>query len=204
MKIPSPEECYRIMIGMSMPDHIVAHSFQVCRVAVLLTRSRAAVNGALHLGLVEASALLHDITKSRSFQTGEDHASTGEAYLAELGYPAVAEIIGQHVLLNAYFVSEAVSEAEIVNYADKRVVHDRIVPLDERIAYLLERYGTEEPWRRRILINAEKSREMESRIFSGLPFTPLEVERRIARDDRIQVFSSIRELAAGTGGRSVD
>ncbi len=197
MNVPSREECYRIMIGMSMPDHIVAHSFQVCRVAVLLAKSRAAVNGALHLGLVEASALLHDITKSRSFDTGEDHAGTGKAYLAELGYPAVARVIGQHVCLDADSATEAVSEVEIVNYADKRVVHDRIVPLEERIAYLLERYGTEEKWRRRILMNAQKTREMESRIFLGLPFAPPEIERRILRDDRLQVFSAIRELAAG-------
>ncbi|HOG17765.1 MAG: HD domain protein [Syntrophaceae bacterium PtaU1.Bin231] len=193
MNVPSREECYRIMIGMSMPDHIVAHSFQVCRIAVLLAKSRAAVNGALHLGLVEASALLHDITKARSFQTGEDHARSGGVYLAELGYPDVAGVIGQHVRLEAYFASETVSEAEIVNYADKRVVHDRIVPLEERIVYLLEHYGTEEPWRSRILMLAEKAREMESRIFLGLPFAPGEIERKIAGDDRLQVYSSIRQ-----------
>ena len=35
----------------------------------------------------------------------------------------------------------SVSEEEIVNYADKRVMHDRIVSLEERFSDLKERYG---------------------------------------------------------------
>jgi chromosome condensin MukBEF ATPase and DNA-binding subunit MukB len=35
----------------------------------------------------------------------------------------------------------SVSEEEVVNYADKRVMHDRIVSLEERFSDLKERYG---------------------------------------------------------------
>jgi len=187
------------MSDMSMPDHIVAHSLQVCRIALLLSSSRASSNGRLNLALVEAAALLHDITKMQSFQTGEDHARSGEIYLTELGYPDVAKIVGQHVRLDAYFASDAVTEAEIVNYSDKRVVHDRVVSLGERIEYLLERYGIDERRRAWILMLAEKTREMETRIFSGVAFAPSEIELKIAPDDRFDSFSSVRRLQETTG-----
>jgi len=91
--------------------------------------------------MIRAAALLHDITKTRSFQTLEDHAETGARLVADLGYPEVGRIIGQHVRLESYPPARTPSEAEIVNYADKRVLHDRIVSLDERMGYILKKYG---------------------------------------------------------------
>ena len=90
MKIPSETQCYRIMAEMAMLDNIVAHSIRVCQVATLLADSLKANGHDLDIGLIRAAALLHDITKTRSLKTSENHAHTGALYLHDRGFPEVA------------------------------------------------------------------------------------------------------------------
>ena len=87
MKIPSQRLCYQLIAEMKMPDHIIVHSEQVCKVAVIMAEQLQIKGVHLNKELVKASALLHDITKTRSFRTGENHAQTGEQYLIEKGFP---------------------------------------------------------------------------------------------------------------------
>lgn len=161
-----------------MPEHIVAHSLQVCRVARLLTGALVQRGLSLDMDLVTAAALLHDITKPRSFETGENHCETGAALLAEKGYNRVGKIVGQHVRLDAYAGGEP-TEAEIVNYADKRVLHDQVASLDRRMAYILERYGKAPDLGRRIRWLWEVSAELERRIYRDLPFAPGDLHGQI-------------------------
>ena len=183
--IPSEEHCRRIISELGMLENIVAHSLQVCRVSLLLTD---------HLGLpginrelVRAAALLHDITKTRSFQTNENHAETGARLLADLGYPEVARIVGQHVRLDRYPLnSSPPTDAEIVNYSDKRILHDKIVPLNERMGYILERYGGSPERKRNILLLWEKTEKLEKRLFAALPFSPGDVSGMLEGNGRLQ------------------
>lgn len=169
----------RMVIDMGMHDHIVAHSRQVCRVSLLLT-DHLGIAG-LNRDLIMAAALLHDITKTRSFQTNEDHAKTGAQLLMDLGCPEIADIIGQHVRLNRYdFVSETPTDAQIVNYSDKRVLHDKIVPLNDRMQYILERYGNSQERKQKILILWEKTQQLEKRLFASLPFSPDDVIKMLS------------------------
>jgi putative nucleotidyltransferase with HDIG domain len=177
IRIPTEAQCRELIAGMGMLDNIVAHCWQVCRVSLLIADHLA--GGGLNRDLIRAAALLHDITKTRSFQTREDHAETGAAMLAELGYPEVGCIIGQHVRLDRYLASGSPTEAQIVNYADKRVLHDRIVPLTERMGYILERYGREPDRKQAILLLWEKTEALEARLFASLPFTPEDLEGRL-------------------------
>lgn len=178
IRIPSAARCRQLIAEMGMMNHIVAHSLQVCRVALLLT-DRLALPG-LDRELVRAAALLHDITKTRSFTTHEDHAATGSRLLAELGFPEVGRIIGQHVYLEPDAVGDGPTEAEIVNYADKRVLHDEIAPLDRRMGYILERYGAGPERRRHILDLWCETVRLEARIFSRLSFGPEELGPLVA------------------------
>jgi uncharacterized protein len=68
IRIPSDQECRQLMMEMGMMEHIAAHSRQVCRVALLLTDGLGRPDPEREL--IRAAALLHDITKTRSFQTG--------------------------------------------------------------------------------------------------------------------------------------
>ncbi len=172
MKIPTQKECYELIQEMGMMDHIVDHSGQVCRVAVCLADKLNRKGIDLNLELIRASALLHDITKTRSFRTNENHAETGGKFLREKGFAEVGRVIAQHVKLDTYVASGSPVEAEIVNYADKRVLHDQIVLLADRLSYILERYGDGVENRERILGLWGKSKELEKKIFSCLPFLP--------------------------------
>ena len=142
MQIPTCDQCLQLMDETGMPDHIRQHSLLVYSVAACLTKGLKDQGVALNAGLIHAAALLHDITKARSLETNELHTLTGEQILSKRGYPEVGIIVRQHVTLDEYDFSTAPGPPEIVNYADKRVVHDQVVLLEERMAYLIERYGT--------------------------------------------------------------
>jgi len=172
MRIPSKKACYHLIYEMEMMDHIVSHSILVCQVATLLVEHLYLQNIYLNREVIQASALLHDITKTRSFKTRENHAQTGERLLRDLNYPEVGDIIGQHVVLDVYMFSEPTNEAEIVNYADKRVLHDRVVSLKDRMTYVLKKYGKKSVHHERIFRLWEESKQLEKKIFAALSFSP--------------------------------
>lgn len=172
MQIPSRNKCLHLFKIMEMPAHIEAHSRMVCRVALVLTDGLIAAGFTLNRELVRASAMLHDITKLRSFKTGEYHAQTGGEYLTDLGFFEVGEIVRQHVELDDYSGNGAPREAEIVNYADKRVLNDGIVCLDDRMQYIQDRYARTPEHMRRIKILWEQTTLLEKRLFLYLAFTP--------------------------------
>ncbi len=172
MNIPSKNNCFQLMCRMQMLENIVAHSIQVCRVGECLVDHIILQGSQLNGQLVQAAALLHDITKTRSFETEENHALTGGQVLTDFGYPQVGDLVRQHVRLDNYSEPQNFSEAVIVNYADKRVLHDRIVSLDDRMSYIQERYGTQPEHKRRIELLWEKTAALEKHIFKYLPFSP--------------------------------
>jgi len=181
--VPSVQTCYRLIEEMDMLPHIVVHSEQVCRVALCLVDHMNHSAAGLNRPLVQAAALLHDITKTRSFDTGEDHAATGKEMLTDRGFPKAARIVGQHVHLDDEPRGEGVDEAQIVNYADKRVLHDEIVSLEKRMAYIVERYGQEKAHRERIMLLWEESRGLEERIFKNIAFKPGDLVQYLSREE---------------------
>jgi putative nucleotidyltransferase with HDIG domain len=183
MKIPTQEQCFLLMCKMKMMDHIVVHSMQVCRVATFLAAHLDPRRNRLNHDLIRAAALLHDITKTRSFKTEENHALTGGQLLAEQGYSEVGNLVRQHVRLDAYPDPVTLGEAEIINYADKRVLHDRIVGLDKRLDYILEKYGKEPELKERIHWLWEKTLDLEGEIFSDLTLVPEDLNRILNSGD---------------------
>ena len=138
---PGPEECRAIMARFQMPEHIVRHCRAVCRVAEYLSARLSARGLALDPDMIRAGALLHDITKRFSFDRPLDHALTGAKLVNRLGYPDIAPLVRQHVRLSASRPPGRVTEVEIINYADKRVVEDQVTLLADRLAYIRRRYG---------------------------------------------------------------
>jgi putative nucleotidyltransferase with HDIG domain len=196
MNMLSKNQCLQLMCDMRMPDHIVAHSIQVWRVASCLTDHLTSKGNHLDGQLIKAAALLHDITKNRSFNTAENHALTGGQACADLGYPEIGDLVRQHVRLDDYSDPRAVSEAVIVNYADKRVLHDRIVSLDERMRYLQERYGTRPQHKHRIRLLWGKTQVLEKQIFKQLPFSPENLHRHLAGMDLSREIANYRRMCS--------
>ncbi len=194
MNMLSKNDCLQLMCNMSMPEHIVVHSIQVCRVVVCLADHLNSKGNHMDGQLLQAAALLHDITKSRSFETAENHAFTGGQQLTDLGYPEIGDLVRQHVWLDDYSDPKDISEAVIVNYSDKRVLHDRIVSLDERMRYIQERYGTEPQHKQRIQLLWEKTATLETHMFKLLPFAPAELNHHLGAMDLASEIANYRKL----------
>lgn len=175
--IPKREKCLKILRERGVPEHIISHSLEVERVALFIARG---INGSdrsgvpmLDYDLISAGALLHDIAKIEAMDIGEHHGKLGGEVVREMGYPKVADLVKQHIRLDSYDMDGTVSEAEVINYADKRVTHDRRVTLSERFSDIRRRYGKDSD---EILARIEKTRELtqiiEKKIFDRLPFHP--------------------------------
>jgi len=170
--IPTREECLRLMEQYGMLEHIIHHSLEVARVALFLSLELNKKGQRIDLGLVEAASLLHDLAKTECLTTKEDHARAGCQLLKGMGYERVGEVVAQHIWLEKKEDPSAVSEEEIVNYADKRVMHDRIVPLEERFDDLIKRYG-KHPNARDTLEQLQKEIcDIENKIFIILQIDP--------------------------------
>ena len=180
-RIPSREECDELMAKYSMLPNIVAHSQQVMRVSLAITDNLK--NGvSINRDLVMAAALLHDITKTRSLKTREPHDQSGGELLRELGFASIGEIVKQHVILLDFNPKGRLEEREIINYADKRVMHDRVVSLAERVQDLIQRYGVTEEIKSRIKQNESLVIAIEKKI-AGFIVIDLDVAiQRIQRE----------------------
>ncbi|MCE5244776.1 MAG: HD domain-containing protein [Syntrophobacteraceae bacterium] len=157
-----------------MPPHIRRHSMMVAEIALYLARLLNQNSIRLNLQLVEAGALLHDIAKPRSLETGEHHNVLGASMLEAWGYPLLAPIVRDHVTMDDARLNNPITESVLVNYADKRVKHDQVVTIQERFADLVERYGKDREHRKYLMGKINQYAELERRIFEHLAIGPTE------------------------------
>src|SRR3989344_6675190 len=138
MKIPTREECIRLLKLNNVPDNIIAHTKKVCEFSLKVCGELEERGIKVNKDLVAAAALLHDIKK---LDSGE-HEIEGAKYIESLGYPEVGNLIKKHGLKHSFkdeFMPKTWEE-KIIFYSDKRVKNDKIVSIDERFEYIMQRY----------------------------------------------------------------
>ena len=176
ISLPSLNDCLALMAAQSMLPNIREHSYRVMQVADVLGRALAAVGFELHLPLISTGALLHDLGKAACLGTTNNHAHWGADILASLGYPELALVVREHVRLDDEVLDpRPLRESEVVNYADKRVLHDRVVTLTDRFADLQVRYGRTPEARARIAAMEFRTQALEEKLFAPLRLTPLDL-----------------------------
>lgn len=181
--VPTLEQCLLLMAQYNMLENIKAHSLVVEKVASLLARSLREEGEELVLEVVTAGALMHDIAKTECLRTREDHAKMGKEICLDHRLDEIADIVAEHIILSKFDSDRGVREVEVVYYADKRVNHDVVVSLEERLDYLLDHYGKgREPLKDLIRRNFNLCRAVEKKIFSKLSFQPEDVARLIQRE----------------------
>jgi uncharacterized protein len=174
--LPTYSDCLALIAAHGMLPNIREHSVRVMQVADLLGRALVAAGFELHLPLISTGALLHDIGKTACLGTDLNHAHLGADILLPLGYPELAQVVREHVRLEDGAADpRPLREAEVVNYADKRVLHTRVVSLAERFADLKERYGRTPSALVRIAAMAVKTQVLEEKLFAPLHLTPLDL-----------------------------
>ena len=174
--IPGVNDCLGLMEQYHMLPNIKDHSIVVARVAEIITNSLIAAGHNLSFDKVIAGALLHDIGKTACLDNDDDHAAMGLEICLAHNLETIADIVAEHVILKNYTPENVFAEKEIVYYADKRVNHDQVVSLEERLAYILDRYGLNNEIRyRAIKKNYARCQDLEKRMFSFLAFEPSDV-----------------------------
>ena len=131
---PSYQECIKILHQYQTEERVMDHVKEVARIAGIISEYLNSRGLRIHLGLVMAGALLHDVAKGE-----ENHAQKGHDILKELGYPEAAKIIAEHMELLAQNQG-IINETTIVYLADKLVKGSQVVPLEKRLQEQNSRY----------------------------------------------------------------
>jgi uncharacterized protein len=173
---PSREKCLRLMDQHGMLGNIVLHSLEVTRVALFLCEELNKRGQRIDPDQVGAASLLHDLAKTECLSTKGDHAQQGYELLKKMGYDRIGQVVAQHIQIWKEGNPSCVSEEEVVNYADKRVCHDRIVSLKTRFQDLKARYGKGRPSLGQLKKLEEATLEIERKIFSILQMDPNALE----------------------------
>ena len=182
-RIPGIADCLQLMQDYAMLANIRRHSLVVARLAIQLLqglRDMQPGKPQADMNLVLAGALLHDIAKTPCLNSNCDHAKAGAAICRQHGLEEIAAIVAEHVILKDYnparYAEGHFTAGEIVYYADKRVRHNVVVHLDERLEYILDHYGKGNPPRQQLIReNFNRCLTLEHHLFRWLPFAPAEL-----------------------------
>jgi uncharacterized protein len=178
--IPDVNKCFEIMDKYGMLDNIKEHSVVVEKVASLIARANIEAGFNISIEKVRAASLMHDIGKTLCLDSKDDHAALGRDICIQNNFIEIADIVGEHIRLKRYDPDEDVRAGEIVYYADKRVNHNKVVSLDERLEYILVRYAkNKEPISTLIKKNFKECREVEKKLFARLDFRPQDLAEMI-------------------------
>ncbi len=136
IQLPSEEECYELIRNANTPLKVIDHCKQVAQLSYTIGNSLIRLGCPMNLDLIRTAALLHDLAK------GEPHHAQAGARML-LNYPEVANIVAEHmdICLNP---DQPLSEKEIVYLADKLVIEDRIISLQDRFAVPLEQHKNDQ------------------------------------------------------------
>ncbi len=187
MDIPGIDTCIALMDEYAMLPNIRRHSLLVARIAELLSfqlNKKVAEDQVPDHALCINGALLHDIAKTPCLKVGCDHAATGAEICQQHGYPEIAEIVAGHIILQDFsqkrYQQGHFLAQEVVYYADKRVRHDSIVSLAERLEYIIENYGNNDKRIQGLIReNFKKCAQLEKNLFSFLNFSPAQLCHRV-------------------------
>ncbi len=178
--IPDVNKCFQIMDKYGMLDNIKDHSVMVEKVACLLAKANIEAGFNISIERVRAASLMHDIGKTMCLNSKHDHAALGREICIQNNFVEIADIVGEHIRLKRYDPYGDVRAGEIVYYADKRVNHNKVVNLDERLEYVLVRYAkNKEPIITLIKENFKECREVEKKLFARLNFRPEDLAEMI-------------------------
>jgi putative nucleotidyltransferase with HDIG domain len=137
-EIPSIREC-RVLLTKKFPiaRPLLEHCQKVAQVALCLAEELNRSEGQLNLDLVMAAGLLHDLAKGQP-----NHAKTGERILKEVGFPAVAKIVGTHTDIFPRENDQLIEE-EVLYLADKMVRGNQLMLLQESYQIAKERFASD-------------------------------------------------------------
>jgi uncharacterized protein len=145
--LPNREQAINLLKIKNCPPQVITHCITVTDLAVQIARKLQDRGCTVDLGLVEAGGLLHDIGRSKTHAV--DHSLVGAQIAQTIGLGQdVINIIKRHVGAGITpeeaewlgwpkdnYIPQTIEE-KVVCYADKRIDHDQIKPIDVEIERL--------------------------------------------------------------------
>jgi putative nucleotidyltransferase with HDIG domain len=182
--VPSLAEAQQLLASFSLPDGIVTHSRGVSRVAAEAARLLAAAGIEVDPRLVEVAALLHDIDKPETREDGSQHGIVAARWMAERGYPELAEPIASHpigCLLDPARAPRGWASVAVA-VADRHVAQE-FVTIDQRIKDQARRYPA---FRAHLAAAGAQAHAMQAELAAaaGLSVHVLEARLQSAWSDR--------------------
>jgi uncharacterized protein len=149
-RLPNREQAKKLLIDNNCPPNVINHCQTVTDFALEIAHKMRARGLEVNLELVEAGAMLHDIGRSKTCKV--EHSLVGSQIAQKLGLSQeVVNIIKRHVgagitdqeaaslgWLKDNYIPQTLEE-KIVCYADKRVDHGKVVPIENEIENLKEK-----------------------------------------------------------------
>ena len=204
--LPTRKECLALLAEYHVPPHIVKHSQAVAKLAVFLAQRLNEDSAEIDIELLDKACLLHDMMRVFDFPEPDykrfernlpekekakwqrlhakynpiSHEEAACDILKEK-YPALALAIKRHRYMALPDENEKPDtwEEKLLYYADKRVMHETIVPLKERLAEGHKRnvlsHGSEAKSKINIAKVDPLIYEMEKEIFDKIGLDPNEV-----------------------------
>ena len=204
--LPTREQCFDVIKDYHMPLRVLKHSLAVNKLAVFLAERLKEKSVGVDIELIDRASLLHDMVRVCDFNkldcskfeqpvTEQDKAKWDRirAKYKEIGhedaayeilkekYPQLALTIKKHryMAMLDEETKPTTWEEKLLYYADMRVMHDRIVPLKQRLKDGHKRnvhfHGTKAQSR----INTAKVDpliyRLEEEIFDKIGLNPLEI-----------------------------
>lgn len=200
MNLPSIEQVPQLWDQYHTPEHIRRHMVQVSRVATTIAQALITAGESVILPLVDRAAALHDTVRVTDWDTlsyelfpdapQEEDIAVWKAQRnqfashiphSEVNYqifraqfPEMAQIIRVHSIGAVHELRTI--EERIVHYADRRVAHDQIVTMKERLEESYQRYAptAQSPLEHQPAIRSALE-QLEQQLFASLPFLPAEL-----------------------------
>ena len=180
IKLPTKEECIKILEENNVPKNIIEHCKAVNKVAVFLAKMLKEKGVSVSIELVDRASLLHDLDRVKS--KDHSHGYITEEILTKKGYAELGRAIVGHRFTKV-LDKNLTWEEKIINYADKRVREASIVSLSERFDDLIKRHNVKPEERNH---EAEKAFfELEKEIFKRIGILPNELkgQMEVEQDD---------------------
>jgi molybdenum cofactor cytidylyltransferase len=180
--LPSAEECRVLMEGIqALPPSITAHSRAVAEVAQRLAQALNAAGVDLDLELVRTASLLHDIARTRK----KDHAEIGAQLLESHGFVRLAPIVRAHMDLTLAG-DQPIDEVQVVYLADKLVLGDRRVGLEQRFARQIDKFSEAPVILEAIMRRSDHARHIQVKIeqLIGLSIEAITADLSLPEGDR--------------------
>jgi putative nucleotidyltransferase with HDIG domain len=187
--LPTHKQCLRMLKEHRVPSHIVRHSLTVAKLAVFLSERLKEKGLPVDVALVDRACLLHDIFRICELEKTEAHEDAAYNLLKEK-YPVLALTVKKHRYSALLDEKERPRtwEEKLVYYADKRVMHDRIVPLKERLEEAHKRYAGLRRANVKPTLDTTKIDgliyKLEKEIFTKISLDPLDVTADLVRPGR--------------------